>query len=163
MKIEELSTVVEKDYKVIIYPASRQLVAKESKEIAEKLYDFLSSWAAHEKPLTSSFKIEKNQFVVIVVDEEAEATTGCSIDNLNDVFREFDQKFDLGFFDRMKASYIENGEVKTLKLSDFRKGIKEGSISQEIDVFDFSKSHYTDFVQTFLLPLKESWAGMLLK
>ncbi|OWK74813.1 hypothetical protein CBW16_05315 [Flavobacteriaceae bacterium JJC] len=160
MKIEESNIVETNDYRVIIYPASRPFTPKESKVITEKLYDFLSSWAAHGKPLSSSFKIEKNQFIVVCVDEEKEAASGCSIDSLGGIMKEIDQEFQLGLFDRMKASFVENGEIKTMKLQDFRKGLKEGSISGEIEVFDFSKNSYVAFLSDFLLPLKRSWAGI---
>ena len=160
MKIEESNIVETTDYRVIIYPASRPLTAKESKTIAEKLYDFLGDWAAHGKELSSSFKIERNQFIIICVDEEKEPASGCSIDALGGVMKEIDQEFQLGLFDRMKASFVENGELKTMKLQDFRKGLKEGEISKDIEVFDFSKNTYVAFLSDFLLPLKRSWAGI---
>ncbi len=162
MKIENSEIVETNDYRVIIYPASRPFSAKESKAISEKLFDFLATWAAHGKPLSSSFKIEKNQFVVICVDEEKETASGCSIDALTGVFRELENEFQFGFFDRMKASFVQNEEVKTLKLSDFKNGLKTGEISHEIEVFDFSKSTYVTFLSDFLLPLKRSWAGIYL-
>ena len=160
MKIEESTIVETNDFKVIIYPASRALTAKEVKEITEKLYDFLATWAAHGKPLSSSFKIEKNQFIVVCVDEEKEAASGCSIDALGQVMREIDAEFNLGLFDRMKATFVENGQTKTMKLQDFRKGLKEGTIPHDIEVFDFSKNSYVAFLSDFLLPLKRSWAGI---
>lgn len=160
MKIEESNIVETSDYRVIIFPASRPFSPKESKIITEKLYDFLATWAAHGKPLSSSFKIERNQFIVICVDEEKEAASGCSIDALGTVMREMDSEFELGLFDRMKASFIENGETKTMKLQDFRKGLKEKTISSDIEVFDFSKNSYVAFLSDFLLPLKRSWAGI---
>ena len=163
MKIEESSITETSDYRVIIYPASRPFTAKESKVITEKLYDFLSSWAAHGKPLSSSFKIEKNQFIVVCVDEEQEAASGCSIDALGGVMREIDQEYQLGLFDRMKASYVENGEIKTVKLQDFRNGLKSGEISHDIEVFDFSKNSYIAFLSDFLLPLRRSWAGIYIE
>ncbi len=162
MKIEESNITETNDYRVIIYPASRPFTPKESKIITEKLYDFLATWAAHGKPLSSSFKIEKNQFIVVCVDEEKEAASGCSIDSLGAVMRELDQEFNLGLFDRMKASFVENGEIKTMKLQDFRKGLKEGAISHDIEVFDFSKNTYIAFLSDFLLPLNKSWAGTYL-
>ena len=162
MKIEESTIVETNDYRVIIYPASRSFTSKESKVITEKLYDFLATWAAHGKPLSSSFKIEKNQFIIVCVDEEIEAASGCSIDALGQIMREIDAEFQLGLFDRMKASFVENGEVKTLKLQDFKKGLREGEISSDIEVFDFSKNTYVAFLSDFLLPLKRSWAGMYL-
>ncbi len=160
MKIEESEIVETNDYRVLIYPASRPFTAKESKVIAEKLYDFLGTWAAHGKPLSSSFKVEKNQFIVIAVDEEKEMASGCSIDSLNGLMRELDAEFELGLFDRMKASFVENGEIKTMKLQDFRNRLKNGEISRDIEVFDFSKSTYVSFLSDFLLPLKRSWAGI---
>src|SRR5690606_6352455 len=159
MKIEESNITETNDYRVIIYPASRPFTPKESKIITEKLYDFLATWAAHGKPLSSSFKIEKNQFIVVCVDEEKEAASGCSIDSLGGVMRELDQEFSLGLFDRMKASFVENGEIKTMKLQYFRKGLREGTISTQIEVFDFSKNTYIAFLSDFLLPLNKSWAG----
>ena len=161
MKIEESTIVETNDYRVIIYPASRPFTAKESKTIAEKLYDFLGDWAAHGKELSSSFKIEKNQFIIICVDEEKEAASGCSIDALGKVMRELDSEFHLGLFDRMKACYIENGEVKTLKLSDFKAKVRAGELSKDIQVFDFSKNTYLDFLSHFIQPLSRSWASSI--
>lgn len=161
MKIEESNIVETSDYRVIIFPASRPFSPKESKIITEKLYDFLATWAAHGKPLSSSFKIERNQFIVICVDEEKEAASGCSIDALGAIMRELDSEFELGLFDRMKASFIENGETKTMKLQEFRKGLKEKTISTDIEVFDFSKNTYVAFLSDFLLPLNRSWAGSI--
>jgi len=158
MKIEESSIIETNDYRVIIYPASRPFTAKESKDIAEKLYDFLGGWAAHGKPLEASFKIEKNQFVIICVDEEKEMASGCSIDALSTLMRQLDNDYQLGFFDRMKASFVENGEVKTLKLQEFKNQIRNGELSTDIQVFDFSKNTYLDFLSHFLLPFNRSWA-----
>lgn len=160
MKIEESTIVETNDYKVIIYPASRSFTPKESKVITEKLFDFLATWAAHGKPLSSHFKIEKNQFIVVCVDEDVEAASGCSIDALGGVMKEIDQEFQLGLFDRMKATFVEKGEVKTLKLQDFRSGLRNGEISKDIEVYDFSKNTYVAFLSDFLLPLRRSWAGI---
>lgn len=163
MKIEESSITETSDFRIIIYPASRPFTAKEAKIITEKLFDFLPSWAAHGKQLSSSFKIERNQFVVISVDEEAEAASGCSIDSLSGVFRELDAAFQLGFFDRMKACFVQNDEVKTMKLQDFRAAVKSGALPSDIQVFDFSKDTYINFLSDFLLPLPKSWAGIYLQ
>jgi hypothetical protein len=159
MKIEESSIVETSDYRVIIYPASRPFETKEAKVITEKLYDFLAGWAAHGKPLSSSFKIEKNQFIIICVDEEKEMASGCSIDALGKIMREIDAEYQLGLFDRMKASFVENGTVKTLKLQEFKSKLRSGELSKEIEVFDFSKNTYLEFLSNFLLPLGRSWAA----
>ncbi|KFF28531.1 hypothetical protein [Chryseobacterium vrystaatense] len=159
MKIEESSIVETNDYRVIIYPASRPFETKEAKAITEKLFDFLATWAAHGKPLDSSFKIEKNQFIVVCVDEEKEMASGCSIDALGKIMREIDEEYKLGLFDRMKASFVQNGEVRTLKLQEFKSQLRSGELPKDIQIFDFSKNTYLDFLGHFLLPLEKSWAA----
>ncbi|MGC5744790.1 hypothetical protein [Chryseobacterium sp. NFX27] len=159
MKIDESSIVETSDYRVIIYPASRPFETKEAKAITEKLFDFLASWAAHGKPLSSSFKIEKNQFIVVCVDEEKEMASGCSIDALGKIMREIDEEYQLGLFDRMKASFVQDGQIKTLKLQDFKSQLRSGELPKDIQVFDFSKNTYLDFLSHFLLPLEKSWAA----
>lgn len=162
MEIEKIVNEEKVDiskYKVIVFPASRKLTGKESWEISAQLYEFLSNWEAHGKSLTASFKIDYDQFLVVVVDLEKEIASGCSIDVLNDFMRQIDTVYQLGLFDRMKASYLENDEVKTLKLSDFKRDLKSGAISQDIKVFDFSKDNFAEFQKGFLLPLEESWAA----
>lgn len=161
MKIEESTAVETSDFKIIIYPASRSLSAKEVKEITEKIYDFLPTWNAHGKSLTSSFKIDYRQFVIISVDEEKVQASGCSMDSLNGLMREIDADYQLGIFDRMKACYKENDEIKTLPLIEFRNKIKTGEL-KDIEVFDFSKDTYVNYLSDFLLPLSRSWAGIYL-
>ncbi|MBS1573123.1 MAG: hypothetical protein JST62_12060 [Bacteroidetes bacterium] len=162
MKIEESTIVETNDYKILIYPASRQMSAKEVKEITEKLFDFLPSWNAHGKSLSSSFKIDFSQFIIISIDEEKVQTSGCSIDSLNGLLKQIDQEYQLGLFDRMKACFVENQTVKTMKLQDFRNAIKNKEISTEIEVFDFSKNTYISYLSDFKLPLYRSWAGIYL-
>ena len=97
---------------------------------------------------------------MVCVDEDKEAASGCSVDALGGVMKEIEQEFQLGLFDRMKATFVENGEVRTLKLQDFRNGLKNGDISKNIEVYDFSKNTYVAFLSDFLLPLRRSWAGI---
>ncbi len=84
------------------------------------MYDFLPTWNAHGKGLTSSFKIDHKQFIIITVDEEKVQASGCSMDSLNGVMREIEAEYQLGIFDRMKACYKENGESKNHEIDRFQ-------------------------------------------
>lgn len=149
---------LKKHHKLIIFPASRPITQEEEKDINTNVSQFLANWSAHGNPLSSSLKIIYQQFIIISVDENQEPASGCSLDALNGVMREIEQKHSLGIFNRMKVCYIEKQEIKTISLQDFRKNLKSGVISKDIQVFDFSKSDGEDFTNSFLLPLKESWA-----
>lgn len=160
MKLEESSVVETNDYKVVIYPSSREMSSLEIKLISEKLYDFLSSWESHGKPLSSSFKIEYKQFIVITIDEDVIELSGCGMDALNRFIKTLDSGFSgLDLLNRMKASYLENHQVKTMSLIDFKNSLKNGDLSKDIQVFDFSKSSYVEYLSSFLLPFSRSWAS----
>ena len=58
----------------------------------------------------------------------------------------------------MKAVFLENNTLKTLKLRDFRAALKNKELRSDILVFDFSSNNEEEFSKRFLLPLKESWA-----
>ena len=72
--------------------------------------------------------------------------------------QKIEQKYQLGLFDRMKAIFLENNILKTLKLKDFRNALKDKKISTDILIFDFSPDSEEEFSKRFLLPLKESCA-----
>lgn len=148
--------------KTIIYPASRPFTEVEKEKISSTLSNFLPTWMAHGVSLVASFKIAENQFIIISVNENIEPTSGCSIDYFNGIMRELDTQFNLGIFDRMKACYLGNDKVKTLPLYDFRNALKNGTISHNVQVFDFSVANEKEYSERFLLPLNESWAKVYL-
>ena len=123
--------------KIWIYQSNRKFSDDEMAEIETNLKEFVENWAAHGTGLTASYLLKYNRFIILAVDQEMQMATGCSIDSLGTVMREIDQEFQLGLFDRMKASFIQDGETKTLKLQDFRLGLKNGTIPNDIEVFDF--------------------------
>ena len=145
--------------KTIIFPASRFINHREKNEILLKTTDFLKNWKAHGNPLQSNVCIEYEQFIIIRVDENIEPASGCSLDALNNFMQKIEQKYQLGLFDRMKAIFLENNILKTLKLKDFRNALKDKKISTDILIFDFSPNNEEEFSKRFLLPLKESWAN----
>ena len=48
-----------------------------------------------------------------------------------------------------------------MKLTDFRSAVRNGEISDEVEVFDFSKDTYVNYLSDFLLPFKRSWASFI--
>ena len=146
------------DTKTIIFPASRSINHEEKLDIFMKIKDFLTSWKTHGNPLQSNVCIEYEQFIIIRVDENIEPASGCSLDALNNFIRKIEQKYQLGLFDRMKAVFLENNTLKTLKLRDFRAALKNKELRSDILVFDFSSNNEEEFSKRFLLPLEESWA-----
>jgi hypothetical protein len=144
--------------KAIIFPASRSINHEEKLDILMKIEDFLTSWKVYENPLQSNVCIEYEQFIIICIDENIEPASGCSLDALNNFIRKIEQKYQLELFDRMKAVFLENNTLKTLRLKDFCATLKNKELRSDILIFDFSSNNEEEFSKRFLLPLKESWA-----
>lgn len=144
--------------RLVIFPASRSILASEQMDISQRISSFLIHLSAHGEPLYATLEIVYQQFIIIKIDENKTMASGCSLDNLNGMMREIEAEYQLGIFDRMKACFLQNNEVKTLPLPDFRTAIRNKELPQDIKVFDFSLANDDDFQRKFLLPIEESWA-----
>ncbi len=66
--------------RVWIYQANRSLSEQELQEINTKLEDFITQWTAHGANLKASFEIRYKRFIILALDQELNAASGCSID-----------------------------------------------------------------------------------
>ena len=75
-----------------VFPVSRTLTDVEARACLEAVDEFLASWAAHGVPLKSGRELREGRFLLVGVDVDAEAPSGCSIDALvNRGFRRRDR------------------------------------------------------------------------
>ncbi len=74
--------------RIWIYQASRNVSESEIQTISSVLDIKMEAWAAHGAALLSAFKIFHNRFVVIALDENQNAASGCSIDASTHWFKE---------------------------------------------------------------------------
>ena len=68
-----------------IFPATEALTSAQSDAFLAEVDSFLDGWAAHGVPLRSGRDLKDDRFLVIGVDVDAEAPSGCSIDALVNV------------------------------------------------------------------------------
>ncbi len=170
MEVQEIfnENEVVGDYRILYYPASRRLTPAETLQITQRVFDFLAGWKAHGTPLQASFKILFHQIIIIAVDEEEASASGCSIDALNAMMQDLDQRFMLGLFDRMKVLYfIENPEAEDQEIVcenrlNMKAKIQSRSIPISAKILDFSGSTYSEFLSKFALPVPQSWAAQWL-
>ena len=71
-----------------VFPASRDLTISEAETFMGAVDAFLDRWAAHGVPLRSGRELRDNRFLVVGVDVDAEAPSGCSIDALVNQLRQ---------------------------------------------------------------------------
>lgn len=107
--------------KVWVYKANRRLTESDVQVISATLNEFIPQWAAHGTQLYGGWTLIENWFVVLVVDEEKFAASGCSIDSSVKVMKMIGTELKIDFFNRMKVLIEEDGELKEVHFADLNK------------------------------------------
>ena len=143
-----------------VFPASRPLDDDEVARTVDVVEDFLAQWAAHGAPLRSGREVREGRFVLVGVDEDAEAPSGCSIDALVNHLRKLGSAMDVTFIEHGPVWYRHGDEIRTASRSEFKAMASEGEVTPDTPVFDTSLTRISDLRDGGLeKPARESWHG----
>jgi hypothetical protein len=107
--------------RVWIYQNQAPISKEVQGEIQQKLDAFVRQWAAHKVQLYGDSIILEDYFIILAVDENMTAASGCSIDSSVHFIKELAKEFDLKLFDRLNVLIEENGEKQIIHYSDLNK------------------------------------------
>ena len=149
--------------KVWIYQASRTFTTDELVDITRKLDAFVTQWAAHGAGLKAGYDIQYNRFITLAVDNEHHSATGCSIDSSVRFIQELEKEYNVDLLDKMNVSF-KNGEFVAYKnLVDFRKMVKNRSVSANTIVFNNLITTKAEYLSDWEVPMSDSWHSRFLK
>ncbi|WP_068595854.1 ABC transporter ATPase [Vaginella massiliensis] len=148
--------------RIWIFQSKRPFNTQEIKTITNKFDEFLKDWNAHGAALLADYQIIDNQFVVVGVDEDQAAASGCSIDKLTKLIRTIEEEYQFGFLDRMNAAYQQADTLNIVQLNDFKNMVKNGELPDSVIVYNNGLTDLKSFREAWKLPLKESWAKNLI-
>ena len=149
--------VISEESRIWIYQSNRALSPVEVIEIEAKIKDFLISWTAHGSDLQASFLIKYNRFIVISLNESFNIATGCSIDSSVRFIQELEKLYDVSLLDKMNVSYRHGEFIAYKPLIEFKKMIKNRSISKKTIVFNNLINSKSEFLNNWEVPIEESW------
>lgn len=143
-----------------VFPLTRDLTAAERTDVLDEVDTFLAQWAAHGAPLDSGRELRHGRFLLVGVNEDAEAPSGCSIDALVNRLRAIGDRIDVGFIDHAPVWYRDGAGVHTVSRADFRRLAREGTVDARTPVFDTSLTRISQLTDGGLeRPAAESWHG----
>ena len=143
--------------RVWIYQSKRKFTPNEKDIISESLSSFTSDWKAHGIPLTSSFAIRLDSFIILAVDEEAHGASGCSIDGSTRAMKELEEKLGLPLFDRAQASFIQGDELLTMSLKDLKEAAQSGKWNAETLSVNTLVATKGELDSSFVVPAGTTW------
>ena len=144
--------------RIWIYVANRPLTPAESSIIEERLSVFCKNWAAHGNQLTAEFAIFYNQLLVLGVDEEIEAASGCSIDQTSAIFRQIDNEMNLDLFNRMNLTFLEDDKIRLVQLPELTQAFRVGIIHANSTFLDNTLGVLSELRTRWQVPFEKSWA-----
>lgn len=143
-----------------VFPASRTLSEAESATLLEAVDGFLEQWAAHGVALQSARELREGQFLVVAVDEDVEAPSGCSIDALMNRLRDLGGALGVGLIEHGPIWFRDDGGVRTVSRSEFRSLAAAGEVDVATPVFDTTLTRVSRFREGGLeQPAGDSWHG----
>lgn len=143
-----------------VFPLSRPLAEAERAVVLGAVDAFLATWAAHGSPLRSGRELRDDRFLLVGVDEDAEAPSGCSIDALVNRLRAIGGDLGVTFIDHAPIWYRDAEGVQTVSRPEFKKLAADGSVSRDTRVFDTSLTRIADLRGGALeRPAAETWHG----
>ena len=149
--------VISEESRIWIYQSNRTLSITEINEIESKIKDFLISWTAHGSDLQASFIIKYSRFIVISLNESFNLATGCSIDSSVRFIQDLEEEYNVSLLDKMNVSYRHGEFIAYKPLIEFKKMIKNRSISKKTIVFNNLINSKSEFLNNWEVPIEESW------
>lgn len=143
--------------RIWIYQSNRKFSEEEVTEIEASLQAFLENWAAHGAGLEASYQIKYNRFIVIAINQEVQAATGCSIDSSVQFIQALEQKFGVDLLDKMNVTFKLGEHIAYKTLIDFKKMAKEKAVSANTIVFNNLVNTVGEWQDYWEVPAGESW------
>jgi hypothetical protein len=143
--------------RIWIYQSNRAFEEDELLALNRELENFLSVWTAHGASLQAGFKIPYNRFIVIGLNQEINAASGCSIDASVNFIQKLQERFNVELLDRMNVTFLQGEEIVYKPLSDFRKMAKSKAVSASTIVFNNLVNNKDEFENFWKVPASESW------
>ena len=143
--------------KIWIYQSNRKFSDDEIAEIETALQAFFENWAAHGTSLESSYQLKYNRFIIIAVNQEVQAATGCSIDSSVRFVKELEAKMSLDLMNKLNISFKDGENINIVSLAEFQDYAKENKITSETIVFNNMVQTKEELLTKWEVPAKESW------
>lgn len=143
--------------KIWIYQSNRKFSEEEFAEIEKDLQVFVENWAAHGTSLEASFQLKYNRFIILAVNQEVQAATGCSIDSSVAFIQSLEQKYEVDLLDKMNVTFKLGEHVAHKPLIDFKKMAKDKAVTGNTIVFNNLVNNIAEYNESWEVPAADSW------
>lgn len=143
--------------RIWIYQSNRKFTDAEMNEIDQAAKAFVENWAAHGTGLEASYLLKYNRFIILAVNPESQAATGCSIDASVRFIQDLEQKYEVDLLDKMNVTFKLGEHVAHKPLIEFKKMAKNKAVSGNTIVFNNLVNTIEEWNESWEVPAADSW------
>ena len=141
-----------------VFAAAEPLEAPHSDVLLDRVDAFLEGWNAHGAPLTAARRWAEDRFLLVAVDERTAPPSGCSIDALHRILKEFEDERGVGLTDHTHVVYRDAaGVVARASRPEFARLAREGAVDLDTPVFDTTLTRKGGLEEAFEVPAGAAW------
>ena len=111
---------------------------QEQEIISTGVAEFLKGWAAHGVDLKSGLNLVHGKFLLVGVDQDQEAPSGCSIDAMTRFLKQVREQTGIDFLDTPHCCFRDGDTIRSVDRKTFRHLAEEGKVDNETIVFDLT-------------------------
>ena len=147
---------ISNDAKVWIYPSSRKFYPTEIEEIEEKIKTFVENWKSDDETFKVSYQFLYNRFIILVAEDDV-ALTNLDIDASVTFILQLQETYKVELLDKMNACFKQGEYVQYKELKDFKKLLKNKSVTGKTIIFDNLVNNKEDLENYWELSIENSW------
>ncbi len=135
--------------RVWVYQIDRLLSKEEEAQVKVDIDAFTAQWAAHGNALKASAQILWSCFIVLAVDENHEAASGCSIDSSARMLKDLGVRYNFDAFNRNTIAYLKDDQIVFTSLTNIQE-------AEGYKVFNLAVSNLKEYQEKFILDYADS-------
>lgn len=143
--------------RVWVYKSTRAFTPQEAETIRGRGHLFTGSWAAHGNALDACVDVLHGHFVVVAVDEQQAAASGCGIDKSVRFIQDLERELGFSLTDRMVVLYVGADDIRSCRVQEVEGLLAAGALTPDTRVFDDLVATVGDLRERFHAPLKSTW------
>lgn len=148
--------------RIWVYKSARPFTLEERAAIDARGANFVRTWSAHNLPLDAWAGVVSDRFLVIAVDQEQAAASGCGIDKSVRFVQDLERDLALRLTDRMVMTYEQDGALHSTTVEQLPALLKSGALTGDTIVFDDLVATKGDMDVRFRVPLRTTWMARYL-
>ena len=149
--------LIPEDAKVWVYPSNRKFYSTEIEEIEAKIKSFIENWKTEDENFKATYKFLYNRFIIIFADDANSPLTNFDIDTSVSFILSLQEEYGIELLDKMNTCFKQGEFVQYKDLKDFKKLLKNKSVTAKSIIFDNLITTKLDFEKNWEIPIEDSW------